>query len=95
VLTRQEWTLLKALVSEAGRVFRREDLIRRAWGPDVHITPRTVDVHVARLRRKIHAASGSTWSIKTVWGIGYRLLVKKTPLEVNPAPATCNRPEPT
>ena len=75
MLTRTEYTILKALATNSGRAFTREELIRRAWGPDLHITPRTVDVHMAKLRRKMHAASVSSCGIETVWGIGYRLRI--------------------
>lgn len=86
VLTRQEWALLKALASEVGRAFRREELIRRAWGLDLYVTHRTVDVHVASLRRKIQATSCSGCCIETVWGFGYRLRLDNTPPELGPAP---------
>lgn len=72
-LTRTEFELLWTFASESGRAFRREDLIDRVWGPDFFIDPRTVDVHIARLRRKLKGLSGDPPPIETVWGIGYRL----------------------
>jgi DNA-binding response OmpR family regulator len=77
VLTRTEHRVLQALTSVSGKAFTREEIIARAWGPDLHISSRTVDVHIAKLRRKIHAASGSTCRIETVWGIGYRLRTER------------------
>lgn len=73
-LTRMEFTLLWTLASQAGKVFRREELLDQVWGPERFVEPRTVDVHVTRLRRKLQVHSGSpTVVIETVWGVGYRL----------------------
>jgi two-component system alkaline phosphatase synthesis response regulator PhoP len=71
-LTRKEFALLWLLASEDGRVFHREELIEQLWDPHVFVNSRAVDVHIARLRRKLRAASGLSL-IETVWGIGYRL----------------------
>ena len=68
-LTRREFDLLAALAAEPGRVFTREMLLDRVWGPDYLGTPRTVDQHVAQLREKL----GPGW-IETVRGRGYRFL---------------------
>ena len=73
-LTRMEFTLLWTLASQAGKVFRREELLDQVWGPERFVEPRTVDVHVTRLRRKLQVHSGPpTVVIETVWGVGYRL----------------------
>jgi DNA-binding response OmpR family regulator len=72
-LSRKEFELLWTLASEAGRAFRREELIERVWGDSIFIDARTVDVHIARLRTKLRAASANAPTIETVWGIGYRL----------------------
>jgi len=71
-LTRQEFELLWAFASEVGRAFTRQELVERAWGPRLFVDPRTVDVHIARLRRKLKADSANLRFIETVWGIGYR-----------------------
>src|SRR4029434_6732524 len=55
-LTRKEFDLLAALVRTPGRVFGREELLDLVWGQDGFVEPRTVDVHVARLRAKFIAA---------------------------------------
>src|SRR3989449_8752763 len=55
-LTPKEFELLATLVSTPGRVFRREDLLGLVWGRDGFVEPRTVDVHMARPRRKFLAA---------------------------------------
>jgi DNA-binding response OmpR family regulator len=69
-LTATEFELLRALAERPGRVFSREDLISRARGDDAAITDRTIDVHVASLRKKL-GKHGER--IETVWGVGYRL----------------------
>jgi len=67
-LTRREFELLAALLRYAGRIHTREQLLELVWGSDA-INPKTVDGHVAALRRKL----GSTVSIATLRGLGYRL----------------------
>jgi DNA-binding response OmpR family regulator len=71
-LTRKEFDLLAALVGTPGRVFGREELLDLVWGPDGFVEPRTVDVHVARLRAKFTAAKLPPPGIGTVRGVGYR-----------------------
>ena len=71
-LTPKEFELLATLVSTPGRVFRREDLLDLVWGRDGFVEPRTVDVHMARLRRKFLAAELEAPGIETVRGVGYR-----------------------
>lgn len=71
-LRTQEFELLRVLAEDPGRVFSREQLLYYAWGYDFAGQTRTVDVHVAQLRRKIH---GSKVHIATVTGYGYKLVV--------------------
>jgi phosphate regulon transcriptional regulator PhoB len=71
-LTPKEFELLAALVSTPGRVFGREELLDLVWGTDGFVEPRTVDVHVARLRGKFTAARLPVPAIETVRGVGYR-----------------------
>ena len=71
-LTRKEFELLATLVGTPGRVFSREELLDSVWGRDGFVEPRTIDVHVARLRRKFAAAKVPLPSIETVRGVGYR-----------------------
>jgi len=66
-LTRREFDLLAFLARAPGRLYAREALLERVWGPDFLGTPRTVDQHVAQLREKL----GEHW-IVTVRGKGYR-----------------------
>ena len=70
--TRKEFDLLSALVRSPGRVFGREELLDLVWGQDGFVEPRTVDVHVARLRAKFIAARTPEPGIETVRGVGYR-----------------------
>jgi len=69
-LTATEFNLLKALAEKEGRVISREDLLSLARGDDVAVMDRTVDVHVAALRKKL-GKHGEM--IETVRGVGYRL----------------------
>jgi len=73
VLSRQEFDLLAVFAGAPGRVYERDALLDRAWGPDVVITERTVDVHVKSLRKKLVAAGLPAETIETVRGVGYRL----------------------
>ena len=69
-LTATEFNLLKSLAEKEGRVISREDLLSLARGDDVAVMDRTVDVHVAALRKKL-GRHGEL--IETVRGVGYRL----------------------
>jgi phosphate regulon transcriptional regulator PhoB len=71
-LTRKEFDLLATLIRAPGRVFGREELLDLVWGHDGFVEPRTVDVHVARLRAKFTAARAPMPAIETVRGVGYR-----------------------
>ncbi len=71
-LRTQEFDLLLTLAEQPGRVFSREQLLQLAWGFDFYGQTRTVDVHIAHLRKKIE---GSTVKIETVTGVGYKLVV--------------------
>jgi two-component system alkaline phosphatase synthesis response regulator PhoP len=71
-LTHKEFELLAALVGTPGRVFGREELLDLVWGRDGFVEPRTVDVHLARLRAKFASAKLPLPAIETVRGVGYR-----------------------
>jgi DNA-binding response OmpR family regulator len=71
-LTHKEFELLATLAGTPGRVFGREELLDIVWGRDGFVEPRTVDVHVARLRGKFTAARLPEPAIETVRGVGYR-----------------------
>lgn len=70
-LRTQEFDLLLTLAEQPGRVFTREQLLQLAWGFDFYGQTRTVDVHIAHLRKKME---GSTVKIETVTGVGYKLI---------------------
>ena len=69
-LRAQEFDLLLTLAGQPGRVFTREQLLQLAWGFDFYGQTRTVDVHIAHLRRKLE---GGRIRIETVPGVGYKL----------------------
>jgi DNA-binding response OmpR family regulator len=71
-LRTQEFDLLLALAEHRGLVLSREQLLQQAWGFDFYGQTRTVDVHIAHLRRKME---GSSARIETVTGVGYKLVV--------------------
>jgi two-component system response regulator ResD len=72
-LTPTEFALLWTLATHSGEVCRREELMQRVWGEGIHVTPRTVDVHMSKLRQKLRASDDGLSLVETVWGIGYRL----------------------
>jgi len=67
-----EYRLLEFLMTHPRRVFTREELLNAVWGRDIHVEPRTVDVHVRRLRLAINGP-GETDLIRTVRAAGYAL----------------------
>jgi len=71
-LRAQEFDLLLTLAEHRGLVLSREQILQKAWGFDFYGQTRTVDVHVAHLRRKIE---GGAVKIETVTGVGYKLVV--------------------
>ena len=70
----KELELLYFLASNYNRVFTRDQLLDKVWGFDYLGDSRTVDVHVKRLREKLDGVSDK-WSLKTVWGVGYKFEV--------------------
>lgn len=67
----KELELLYFLASNCNRVFTRDQLLDKVWGFDYLGDSRTVDVHVKRLREKLDGVSDK-WTLKTVWGVGYK-----------------------
>ena len=70
----KEMELLYHLASSPNRVYTRNQLLDEVWGFDYFGDSRTVDVHVKRLREKLEGVSDQ-WSLKTVWGVGYKFEV--------------------
>lgn len=71
----KELELLYFLASSPNQVFTREQLLDHIWGYEYIGDTRTVDVHIKRLREKIK--DNDSWSLTTVWGIGYKFEVKR------------------
>lgn len=71
----KELELVYHLASNPNRVYTRDQLLDEVWGFDYYGDSRTVDVHVKRLREKLEGIS-EKWSLKTVWGVGYKFEVK-------------------
>ena len=72
-LTPKEFDLLLVLIRAKGDVVSRRELLRRVWGYRADIATRTLDTHVAELRRKLEPGSGTPRHILTVRKVGYRL----------------------
>ncbi len=70
-LRNKEFDLLKTMIDHLNIVLSREQLLELVWGYDYYVATRTVDVHVAQLRRKL---VDSDLQIETVWGNGYKLV---------------------
>lgn len=73
-LTPRAYELLLALVRRRGKVVSRHDLLRDVWGYSAEVTTRTIDAHVAELRRKIERDPADPKHITTVWKVGYRMV---------------------
>ena len=71
----KEMELLFYLASSPNRVYTRNQLLDEVWGFDYFGDSRTVDVHVKRLREKLEGISDQ-WTLKTVWGVGYKFEVQ-------------------
>lgn len=75
ICTPKEIEILYMLASNPGQVFTREQLLNRVWGYDFAGETRTVDTHIKRIRAKLDNA-GLNWSIKTIYGVGYKFEVE-------------------
>lgn len=71
----KELELIYHLANNPNRVYTRDQLLDEVWGFDYYGDSRTVDVHVKRLREKLEGTSDE-WSLKTVWGVGYKFETK-------------------
>ncbi len=75
VCTPKEIEILYMLASNPGQVFTREQLLNKVWGYDFAGETRTVDTHIKRIRAKLEN-TGLNWSIKTIYGVGYKFEVE-------------------
>ena len=71
-LTLKEFELLRVLVQNPNRVLNRDQLLDRVWGGETFVTPRTVDVHIRRLRKAIEKNDRKPMWVLTVRGVGYK-----------------------
>jgi two-component system alkaline phosphatase synthesis response regulator PhoP len=71
-LTLKEFELLRFLVQNPNRVLNRDQLLDRVWGGETFVTPRTVDVHIRRLRKAIEKDDRNPKWILTLRGVGYK-----------------------
>jgi two-component system response regulator MtrA len=74
-LTPKEFDLLLALIHRKGAVASRIELLKEVWGHQAEVMTRTVDIHIAELRRKLEDDPATPRHILTVWKAGYRLQV--------------------
>ena len=74
-LTPKEFDLLLALIRRRGAVASRLELLKEVWGHQAEVMTRTVDIHIAELRRKLEDDASTPKHILTVWKAGYRLQV--------------------
>lgn len=71
-LTKKEIETMWTLAGNPGKVFTRDNLLDSLWGYDYYGDSRTVDSHIKRLRAKIDSVEHPSWTIKTIWGVGYK-----------------------
>ncbi len=71
-LTKKEIETMWTLAKNPNKVFTRDNLLDSLWGFDYFGDSRTVDSHIKRLRAKLDAVEHPGWSIKTIWGVGYK-----------------------
>ena len=77
-LTRKEFQLLELMLGRPGEVITRDEFLDSIWGEEVYVTPRTVDTHMATLRKKIEDDPNEPEYLLSVRGIGYKLNEKLT-----------------
>lgn len=76
-LTKKEIETMWTLANNPNKVFTRDNLLDSLWGFDYFGDSRTVDSHIKRLRAKLDKVDHSLWSIKTIWGVGYKFEVQE------------------
>ena len=73
-LSPKEFGIVSMLAAKPGRVYSRDEILKEVWRDTAYVLDRTVDVHIKRLREKLEGVSDQ-WSLKTVWGVGYKFEV--------------------
>lgn len=76
-LTKKEIETMWMLASNPNKVFTRDNLLDSLWGYDYYGDSRTVDSHIKRLRAKLDETEHPLWTIKTIWGMGYKLELER------------------
>jgi two-component system, OmpR family, response regulator ResD len=84
-LTSTEFRLLEFFLMHPGRAYNREQLLEEVWGQQHYVSPRTVDVHVRRLRERIETQPDDPQYLTTVRGFGYRFELPASEAELQPA----------
>ncbi len=77
-LTKKEIETMWTLAGNPNKVFTRDNLLDSLWGFDYFGDSRTVDSHIKRLRAKLDKVDHPGWSIKTIWGVGYKFEIADT-----------------
>lgn len=76
-LTKKEIETMWTLATNPNKVFTRDNLLDSLWGYDYYGDSRTVDSHIKRLRAKLDTQEHPDWSIKTIWGVGYKFEISE------------------
>lgn len=76
-LTKKEIETMWTLAGNPNKVFTRDNLLDSLWGYDYYGDSRTVDSHIKRLRAKLDSVEHPAWSIKTIWGVGYKFEINE------------------
>ena len=76
-LTKKEIETMWTLASNPNKVFTRDNLLDSLWGYDYYGDSRTVDSHIKRLRAKLDSVEHPDWTIKTIWGVGYKFEISE------------------
>lgn len=76
-LTKKEIETMWTLATNPNKVFTRDNLLGSLWGYDYYGDSRTVDSHIKRLRAKLDTQEHPDWSIKTIWGVGYKFEISE------------------
>jgi two-component system alkaline phosphatase synthesis response regulator PhoP/two-component system response regulator VicR len=82
-LTTIEFALMKLLMQRAGHVLKRDDILNIVWGEEVFVTPRTVDTHIANLRKKIGDDPEQSHWITGIRGMGYKFNTSESSPNLN------------
>lgn len=77
-MTALELDIIQLLMENAGEIVTREEILDSVWGPDVLVSPRTIDTHMGNLRKKICTAAWPGNSIQSIRSLGYKLILEES-----------------